>query len=330
MGLKNSQYDAIIREYNKKQLQSKHIQDQRLREIYEALPEIRELDASVSSLSVAGVKSLLGGNEDALASSREKIEQLSRKRKDILKANGYPEDYLELQHTCRDCQDTGYIGNEKCHCFKQATIDMLYTQSNIRDVLERENFGTFSYEYYSDDQINPATGLSSLSTIRNAVSECRRFIDTFDTSFRNLFFYGDTGVGKTFLSNCIAKELIDSSHSVIYFSAFQLFDIFAKSTFHKDEEADDMNQYIFDCDLLIIDDLGTELTNSFVSSQLFLLVNERLLRKKATIISTNLPIDVFIETYSERTFSRISSNYTMMKLIGDDIRIKKRLMNRNP
>ncbi|SCP96304.1 ATP-binding protein [Anaerobium acetethylicum] len=325
MALKNSQYDAIIREYNQRQLQSRHVQDQHLKEIYKVLPEIQELDASVSSLSVAGVKSILNGNESALAASREKIEQLSRKRKELLLANGYPDDYLDLHYSCSDCMDTGYIGNEKCHCFKQATIDMLYTQSNIKDVLNRENFNTFSYEYYSDDQINPSTGLSSLETIQYAVKECRNFIDTFDTNFRNLLFYGDTGVGKTFLSNCVAKELIDSAHSVIYFSAFQLFDILAKSTFGKDAEADDMNQYIFDCDLLIIDDLGTELTNSFVASQLFLCVNERLLRKKSTIISTNLPIDMFIETYSERTFSRISSNYTMIKLIGDDIRIKKRL-----
>ena len=325
MALKNPQYDAIIREYNQRQLQSRHVQDQHLKEIYKVLPEIQELDASVSSLSVAGVKSILNGNESALAASREKIEQLSRKRKELLLANGYPDDYLDLHYSCSDCMDTGYIGNEKCHCFKQATIDMLYTQSNIKDVLNRENFNTFSYEYYSDDQINPSTGLSSLETIQYAVKECRNFIDTFDTNFRNLLFYGDTGVGKTFLSNCVAKELIDSAHSVIYFSAFQLFDILAKSTFGKDAEADDMNQYIFDCDLLIIDDLGTELTNSFVASQLFLCVNERLLRKKSTIISTNLPIDMFIETYSERTFSRISSNYTMIKLIGDDIRIKKRL-----
>ena len=135
-------------------------------------------------------------------------------------------------------------------------------------------------------------------------------------------------MGKTFLSHCIAKELIDSAHSVIYFSAFELFDTFAKNTFRKgvkEDEQAELYSYIFDCDLLIIDDLGTELTNSFVSSQLFLTINERLLRKKSTIISTNLPIDIFADTYSERVFSRITSNYKMLKLIGDDIRIQKKL-----
>ena len=139
---------------------------------------------------------------------------------------------------------------------------------------------------------------------------------------------GDTGVGKTFLSDCIAKELIDRSYSVIYLSSFDLFDILAKSKFEKDDAADQMNHHIFDCDLLIIDDMGTELANSFTVSQLFLCLNERLLHHKSTIISTNLSLESLVEIYSERTFSRITSNYTLLKLTGDDIRIKKKLMYR--
>ena len=142
---------------------------------------------------------------------------------------------------------------------------------------------------------------------------------------KNIFFYGNTGVGKTFLSNCIAKELLDAGYSVIYFTAFQLFDILSKGVFEKDADAIAAHQNIFDCDLLIIDDLGTELSNSFTTSQLFLCVNERILRQKSTIISTNLNLEQIAEIYSERTLSRISSNYSFIKLFGDDIRIKKRL-----
>ena len=163
--------------------------------------------------------------------------------------------------------------------------------------------------------------------MRDAFAVSKEFVRTFGQEFRNLFLYGDTGVGKTFLSNCIAKELIDSAYSVIYFTAFELFDIFAKSRFDKDTLADTMYGYIFDCDLLIIDDLGTELTNSFIASQLFLCLNERLLKKRSTIISTNLSLESIVEIYSERIFSRITSNYTMLRLTGDDIRIKKKLMN---
>ena len=171
------------------------------------------------------------------------------------------------------------------------------------------------------------TGRSSLANIKNAYCIAQEFVTSFADEFRNLFLYGDTGVGKTFLSNCIAKELIDRSFSVIYLTSFELFDTLAKSKFEKEKAAESMCEHIFDCDLLIIDDLGTELANSFTISQLFLCLNERLLRRKSTIISTNLSLESLVDIYSERTFSRITSNYTMLKLTGDDIRIKKKLMN---
>lgn len=152
------------------------------------------------------------------------------------------------------------------------------------------------------------------------------FIDSFQEHPCGLFFYGDTGVGKTYLSHCIAKELIDRAYFVLYFTSFDLFDLLAKNTFQKDAAASDVAGFIYDCDLLIIDDLGTELTNNFVASQLFCCINERIMNHKSTIISTNLAMDDFLETYSERIFSRISSNYTMLRLIGNDIRIQKKLL----
>ena len=145
----------------------------------------------------------------------------------------------------------------------------------------------------------------------------------FDSRFQNLFFYGSTGVGKTFLSHCIANALLESSHCVLYFSAFDLFDSMAQTAFSRKSETDPGENFILDCDLLIIDDLGTELTNSFVSSQLFLCINERIARRKSTVISTNLTLEDFSATYSERTFSRLASNYQMLKLIGKDILIQK-------
>lgn len=325
MSLKNTQYDTLIREYNRRQLASQHLLDAHRNELYSKNARFAELDEIIASYSIQQAKKLLDGDSHAVSDLRDKLQQCIEEKAALISILGYPKDYLEPQYYCKDCKDTGYIENEKCHCFKQAAINLLYTQSNIRDILETENFEHFSYQYYSDSSINPTTGLSSLETAKRAVKECWNFINQFDTKFGNLFFYGDTGIGKTFLSNCIAKELLNQSKSVIYFTAFQLFDVFAKSRFEKDSEFQEMNQHIFDCDLLIIDDLGTELTNSFTTAQLFLCVNERILRKKSTIISTNLAIDTLIDTYSERTFSRISSNYTMIKLFGDDIRIKKKL-----
>ena len=330
MSLNNSQYDTLIRQYNARQFHNQHLLDERIQEVYGKCPRLTEIDNEISSISVASAKQLLSddGAEDSsvLSSLKEQLAALRREKQNLIASLGYPADYLEPVYTCKDCKDTGYIGNERCHCFVQAAIDLVYTQSNVKDILAKENFSNFSYAYYSKEQINPTTGLSAYDTVKKAVADCKSFIEHFDTSFENLFFYGATGVGKTFLSNCVAKELLDKGHSVIYFTAFQLFDIFEKNTFHRETDEDIIaaHQNIFDCDLLIIDDLGTELPNSFTISQLFLCLNERILRKKSTIISTNLTLNQIAEIYSERTFSRISSNYVMLKLFGDDIRIQKK------
>ncbi len=325
MGLTNAQYEEIMRGYQQRQLKNRRLQEERIAQAYAAQPLLKKLSDDIASCSVAAARQSIDGDTQALDQLHRKLHTCRQQRSAMLCELGYPSDYLEPVYDCPDCRDTGYIGSEKCHCFRQAIINTVYSQSNIRAILERENFDSFSYAYYSDQDKNPATGLTSLETARRAVAECRHFIDTFDEKPKNLFFYGDTGVGKTFLSNCVAKELLDAGKSVIYFTAFQLFDILSKGIFEKDADAIAAHQNIFDCDLLIIDDLGTELTNSFTVSQLFLCVNERILRCRSTIISTNLNMGQVADLYSERTLSRISSNYSVIKLFGDDIRIRKRL-----
>lgn len=325
MALSNTQYNVLMRAYEERQLKNRHIVMERITEVYQALPRLSEIDDTISSLSVEQAKKLMDGDETALACLHDSLNELVREKQLLLSEHGYPENYFEPPYACPDCKDTGYIGGRKCHCFEQAAIDLVYTQSNIRRILDTENFAHFSYDYYSDKQVNPATGLSSLATVRQAVQDCKEFVRTFDTEFHNLFFYGDTGIGKTYLSNCVAKELLDSGHSVIYFTAPSLFHIFEKNSFGKLRDSDEDYRRILECDLLIIDDLGTELTNAFTVSQLFLCLNERILRQKSTIISTNLGLGQLAETYSERTFSRISSSYTIIKLFGNDIRIQKKL-----
>ncbi|MEE1032777.1 MAG: ATP-binding protein [Ruminococcus sp.] len=325
MALRNSQYDALMRYYQKLQLRNKHEQDERIQLAYRKIPRLAEIDREIASFSLKKARLLLGDSKEGDFDLNQKIQLLGEERRQLLLAYGFPEDYLKMQYTCPICQDTGYVDNEKCICFRKAISEHLYTQSNIRNLLEHSDFEHFSLDYYSDSIINEATGLSARQTAANALKKAKDFVANFDHSFENLFIYGDTGVGKTFLSYCIAKELLDSTHSVIYYSAFDLFEAFAQKTFSHSEESQDKNDYILDCDLLIIDDLGTELTNSFVSSQFFLCINERILRKKSTIISTNLTLPNFMDNYTERVFSRVSSNYTMIKLIGKDIRIQKKL-----
>lgn len=317
-----------MRDYEAKQLTAREELQLRIDRAHKELPQLQEIESAISTLALEKARLLLlSDDETALSDLRGELAFLLDKKKQLLELNGFSLDYLLPTYQCSDCSDTGYIGNEKCHCFRKAIIELLYLQSNLSEMLEKENFSTFNLSLYSPRAIDPITGRSSLETMRNTLDTCHNFVDTFGDKNNNLFLYGDTGVGKTFLSHCIAKELIDQFYSVIYFSAFSLFDVLAKSKFEKDRDAQNMNDYIFNCDLLIIDDLGTELTNSFITSEFFYCINERLIRNKSTIISTNLSLETLRDMYSERTFSRITSNYTMIKLTGEDIRLKKRLIN---
>lgn len=326
MALRNDQYETIMRVYSRRQAQSQRALTSRREEIYEKIPRIREIDEEVSSCSASRIRERLNrpeGSDVILPSLKTQIAELSDERRCLLLSHGYPEDYLTLVPVCPKCQDTGYIDGKKCLCFKKAEVELLYAQSNLQQILQEENFEHFSFDCYSDKIRNHTTGLTAKETAQKAYTFARAFVRDFDDTFQNLFLYGNTGVGKTFLSHCIAKELLNSAHFVLYFSAFELFEQMAKSIFSRNMQEAQEENYLLDCDLLIIDDLGTELTNSFVSSQLFLCINERLMRQKSTVISTNLTLEQFSDTYSERTFSRIASNYQMLKLIGEDLRISR-------
>lgn len=328
MGLNNNQYQTIMRGYDNIQLKNRHIANHRKEEVYQEIPRIEEIDREIADISIAQAKKLIEGDSNALVELKKSLTSLSDEKLELLKSNHFPENYLQPIYDCPDCKDTGYKPNgEKCHCFIQASIDLLYTQSNIRDILEEENFNTFSYDYFSDE-VDPRTGNSPRDVITKAVEISKDFIRKFSYEYQNILLCGNTGTGKTFLTNCIAKEILESSYSVLYFSATQLFEQLGKATFSKNAENNSTIQAdITECDLLIIDDLGTELTNAFVATALFTCLNERHLRKKSTIISTNLSLTDIRDKYSERISSRITLDYQIVRLQGDDIRIKKRLNN---
>ena len=324
MSLNNSQYNAIMRIYNQRQFQDKYEQDQRREEVYQKVPQIRQIEDEISSQAVRCARKLLDGDTNAKEELKQHIEDLREQKEVLLSAFGFPADYMEMHYACPECQDTGYVDGRKCRCFKKEEIRLLYSQSNIEEVLLRENFDSFSYEYYDDRVVIPEIQMTVADYMRQVHTWCKEYVENFEKKGGNLIFTGHSGVGKTFLTNCIAKALIDQYQSVIYLSSNDLFDVFSKNKFHYDteEEMKDMYQYILDCDLLIIDDLGTELNNTFVSSQLFYCINERLLRKKSTIISTNLSMTMLRDTYSDRISSRIISQYSIIPLYGDDIRTK--------
>ena len=326
MALSNSQYDAIMREYGRQQIENHHKLEERRQEIYARLPVVRQLEAEIAERSVACAKKLLEGDKGVLDRLKEDLRDLREQKALIIRAAGYPDDYLELHYRCPDCRDTGLIDGRKCHCFLQAQMKLLHAQSNLEDVLERENFKALSYEYYDDTEILPQLGITNAAYMRRVVAGCKEFVRVFDKKHDNLLFTGSTGVGKTFLTNCIARELMDDFHSVIYLTASDLFDVFSRNKFDYDnaEDMKDMYRFILDCDLLIIDDLGTELNNSFTSSRLFYCINERMNMSRSTIISTNLTLARLRDSYTDRVTSRIMSGYRIIPLYGGDIRLLKK------
>lgn len=333
MSLHNHQINSILRTYEERRLNSHREAEARRNEIYKAIPEFKALEDEIAHASIEAAKRSIFTNVPEPDGIQAKNSELSARKASLLRTHGYPEDYLQERYVCSDCCDTGYINNQKCHCFRQAIVDVIYEQSNLQRIVKTESFENFSFDYYSDEYTDETTNLTPRANMHQVVAQVRDFIDNFDKKHNNLLLYGNTGVGKTFLSNCVAAELLKKGTTVIYFTAFELFDLLEHYKFDRtgnryNEDFDDISErfsFILDCDLLIIDDLGTEMNNTFVTSQLYLCINERLLRQKSTLISTNLSFDQLKNNYSERIFSRIASSYNFLKIYGDDIRILKKL-----
>lgn len=323
MALTNSQYDEIMRGYGVKQTVSRHELDRRTAEVYERVPEYSRLVSRIGVLAADSAKASIHGNASELNILKESIDKIDRRMKGLLTDAGFPSNYLEPVYECPLCKDTGYIGSEKCSCFKQAAIDLLYRQSNIRKILQSENFDAFRLDYFNPDIYDDSAGLSSRENAAKMYEICQKYVQDFPAG-SNMLFYGNTGTGKTFMSNCIAKALLDKAFGVLYLSAIELFNILSEYDREKDAENELSESQITGCDLLIIDDLGTELSNAFTNSKLFYCINDRLLKGKSTLISTNYSPGEMMDNYSERIFSRIKNSFQIYKFYGDDIRLIKK------
>ena len=327
MSMKNYQYNTIMRIYDDRQAASRALLDAHQAEINRLIPEYKELQNRIIENSMRYARVSLEGlsSEQDILALREENAALSRQKEALLIAGGYPADYLTPVYVCKDCQDTGFIGEERCHCFRQAVVDLLYAQSNIASIIKEENFEHFSLDYYDDTLIEERSKVTARQNMKRNYEEAQSFIANFDKKFDNLLLYGASGLGKTFLSHCIAKELLGTAHTVLYLSAYELFEILGKSFHDEDKDLAATSEHILDCDLLIIDDLGTELATAFTMSRLSLCINERFINRRSTIISTNFEIPELATRYGERNFSRIFSSYTALRFFGEDIRLKKKV-----
>lgn len=314
MSLTNSQYNSIQRIYDEKQKRHRLELENHINYVNQNISGFLELNNAISSLCVQQAKKILSDDNEAALLLKDKILDMKKEKAALLKASNIEETYLQMQYDCPDCKDTGYQNGQKCHCFKQAMLSILYDQSGIKDMLMQLDFNKISEHYYQGKDYD-----NFVDTLKIT----KDFVKNFKKDYQNLIFYGTVGTGKSLMSGCIDKSLIESGHSVIYFSASSLIDALSKYTFDykSKEEQTDLYSDIYECDLLIIDDLGTEMTNAFSVSKLFTCLNERFLRKKSIVISTNLSLEELRDRYSDRIFSRITGNFTFCRLTGPDIRM---------
>ena len=320
MALTSEQYNQMMREYDARRFQALRDMEIRRETVYGRFPKLRQIQQKIAENAAARARAGILGNTDAVSALDLESTDLRAEKERLIREYRIPEGYLEPHYSCPDCRDTGYIGSEKCHCFRRAISELLYDQSGLRAVLSRENFSALSMEYYDQDLVIGSKNLYDY--MQEKIALCKRIAENYETAPESILFYGPTGTGKTFLSNCIAKELLDRCLSVLYFSAIDLFSLFSRNRYGQDP--DPVERSVLECDLLIIDDLGTESVNSFTVSKLFYCINERLNRRKGTVISTNLDPAHLRELYSERIYSRIVSGYTLLRLDGQDIRIRKK------
>jgi DNA replication protein DnaC len=332
--MSNSVLKILLKEYEQKRLSSSLDLEKRKSDLYASCPRLEQIDTELSNFALNTAKSILtsSNSSDFVKDLQLKIDSLNKEKQKILNDLNLDESFFKPHFECKKCEDTGYVVSdnhyELCNCIKQKLFDIEYNQSNISD-LETHNFDHFNFDLYSDE-VNEDLYRSNISprdNIKNIKDIAMSFIENFDDSQeKNLLFTGNTGLGKSFLSDCISCELLKRGKTVLYQTAPVMLDTIIDYRFNKDNSESIYNN-ILNVDLLVIDDLGTETLNKMKFTELFNVINTRLLNQNnhitKTIISTNLNLNDLRSNYDERIFSRFVGSYNICRFFGDDIRFKK-------
>lgn len=314
----------ILREFDEKRLQYETSAARRRAQVYEQIPRIAEIDSLLRSTILDIIKSTFSSGQDAapmIGAVREHNLELQRERAELLVSHGYSYDYMDVHYDCAHCSDTGYVDSQPCSCLMDA-----YRKAQERVLSEMfagasYSFDDFSLEYYSTETI-PGVGVSAYEQMEEVYNFCVEYAKHFDAASENLYMSGASGLGKTMLACCIAREVVARGSSVVYDTAFSVFSAFEDEKFGR-ADASATASYR-NCDLLILDDLGTEMTTAYTTSVLYNLINTRLLSGKKTVICSNLSLSDVQKRYGSQIYSRLSGDYLPLLFCGTDIRKIKR------
>ena len=332
--MSNSLLKQILREYDIKRNKAILEANKRKQELLNANPKLKEIDKELSLISIQTSKAILMADEKEreklLNDLKKKTNSLIKEKNTFMKELSKTNTYLEPHFECSFCEDTGYVTKAgkttHCTCLKQKIFDVAYNKSNMGN-LEKENYANFNLRLFSDKPNKELykSDISPRENIELIREKSLTFIENFDNpNEKNLIFTGSTGLGKTFMINCIANEALKLGKTVLYQTAPIMLDAIIDEKFGNSDENINLQENILTVDLLIIDDLGAERVNDFKITELFTIINSRLLNPKLkTIISSNLTIEELFKTYTNRIGSRLVGNYKFLRFFGEDLRFKK-------
>ncbi|MBR3963976.1 MAG: ATP-binding protein [Clostridia bacterium] len=316
----NKENTVKIREkYNTKHLVAENAADMRRSELWIRIPELREIDRRLSATGPRLMAISLRKSNETVAEVRADVEELSRRRAELLEAHGYPADYTDPHYECAKCQDSGYVDGKMCECMRRELILAGYESSGITRLMGTQRFDNFDLDFYRD---TPAT----YNNMSYAFETMRSYAQDFDPAVSpNLILFGGTGLGKTHLSTAVAKTVIDRGYDVVYTGAIGMLADFERARFGNASGVESGNgtERYFDCDLLIIDDLGSEVSNQFTVSCIYNVINSRISLGRPTLISSNLNQKEIGERYWDRIASRLFGEYIPLVFSGKDVRKQK-------
>lgn len=293
-------------------------------EIYEKYPEVLAFSKKINLLGLENTKRIFKNPENAAEYNKEfkiELEKLLAERDEFYKEHGIDPDFDKKQYRCKKCSDTGFIkSGEMCSCFKERLAEKTYRISSLGKTMQDMRFENFSLDYYSSEKKGDYSERENMEYILNSA---KAFCEKFEEHERSILFYGTPGLGKTFISVSVARKLLELGKTVTYISAARLFSIYEDYKFGRDHKNDEFFDDLFNSDLLIIDDLGTEFISKASVSFLFELVNERIINNKKVIINTNLSPEDLEREYTVRFMSRIFEHFDVYKFTGKDIRVQK-------